>query len=31
MTVIHNHCIKYIFNNKKRSHKIPVVNNYFLK
>ena len=30
MTVIHNHCIKCIFNNKNRFHKIMVVNNYFL-
>ena len=30
MTVIHNHCIKCIFNNKNRFHKILVVNNYFL-
>ena len=29
MTVIHNHCIKCIFNNKNRFHKILVVNNYF--
>ena len=31
MTVIHNHCIKCIFNTKNRFHKIQVVNNYFLK
>lgn len=29
MTVIHNHCIKCIFNSKNCSHMIPVVNNYF--
>ena len=31
MTVIHNHRIKCIFNNKNRFHKILIVNNYFLK
>ena len=30
MTVIHNHCIKHIFNDKNRSRKILIVNNYFL-
>lgn len=29
MTVIHNHCIKHIFNAKNRSRKILIVNNYF--
>ena len=31
MTVIYNHCIKYIFNDKNRSRKNLIVNNYFLK